>query len=52
MLICDEDITAALRSRQEEFLAASSRVDKEEVRHWPWYRRLANNTFAILSPLL
>lgn len=52
MLICDGDVTAALRSRQEEFLAASSRVDKEEVRHWPWYRKLANNTFAILSPLL
>jgi cardiolipin synthase len=52
MLIYDGKVTAALRSRQEEFLAASIRVETEEVRHWPWYRRLANNTFAILSPLL
>jgi cardiolipin synthase len=52
MLICDRDVTADLRSRQQEFLAASKAIAKEEVRRWPWYRRLANNTLAIVSPLL
>jgi cardiolipin synthase len=52
MLICDASVTAALRSRQEAFLAKSLAVLTEEVEGWPWYRRLANNLLAIVSPLL
>ncbi len=52
MLICDEGVTAALRSRQEEFLTKSTPVATEDVKRWPWYRRLANNALAIVSPLL
>lgn len=52
MLICDAGVTAALRSRQEAFLAKSLAVLTEEVEGWPWYRRLANNLLAIVSPLL
>jgi cardiolipin synthase len=52
MLICDRGVTAALRSRQEQFLKESRPVTWEEVGGWPWYRRLANNTLAIVSPLL
>ncbi|MGN6470754.1 MAG: phospholipase D-like domain-containing protein, partial [Rhizobiaceae bacterium] len=52
MLICDREVTAALRKRQDAFLAKSRPVLKEEVEDWPWYRRLANNVLAIVSPLL
>jgi cardiolipin synthase len=52
MLICDAGVTASLRSRQEQFLAKSRPVLKEEVERWPWYRRLANNALAVVSPLL
>ncbi|MCG6856894.1 MAG: cardiolipin synthase [Salaquimonas sp.] len=52
MLIWDQGVTAALRVRQNQFLADSRPVTRQEVEGWPWYRRLVNNTLAIVSPLL
>jgi cardiolipin synthase len=52
MLICDAGVAAALLARQQEFLAKSRPVEKQEVEAWPWRRRLANNALAIVSPLL
>jgi cardiolipin synthase len=52
MLIYDPVVTASLRSRQQEYLEASQSVLLDDVRSWSWQRRLFNNGFAIISPLL
>jgi cardiolipin synthase A/B len=52
ILLCDADLTAAMRRRQETYLADSNRVTPEEVASWPVYRRLWNNAVAMLGPVL
>lgn len=52
ILLHDVELTAALRARQEAFLARSRRVTREEVAAWPLWERLRNNTVAMLGPVL
>ncbi len=48
----DEGVTAALDARQDSYLQRARRVSAEEVRDWPWWRRMRNNILALAAPLL
>lgn len=52
VLFSDPVATAALRERQQQFIACSRRVTTEEVAAWPAWRRLAHNAVSLLNPLL
>lgn len=52
ILFCDEELTSAVRGRQETYLADSEPVHMEDVENWPMTRRLWNNTIAMVGPLL
>ena len=52
ILLADLAATAAMRARQEEFLAQSRQVTREEVAAWGVGRRMANNALAIMGPVL
>jgi cardiolipin synthase len=52
LLLWDEATTAAVRARQDTFIAQSREVTLAEVQAWPIYRRLWNNTLAVLGPVL
>jgi cardiolipin synthase len=52
ILLCDADLTAAVRRRQESYLADATQVTLEEVAAWPVYRRFWNNAVAMLGPVL
>ncbi|MGO9391297.1 cardiolipin synthase [Rhodoblastus sp.] len=52
ILLFDPTLTAAMRGRQQEYLARSKPVSKQEVATWPISRRLWNNSIATLGPLL
>jgi len=52
ILLVDEGLTGAMRSRQDEYLASSREVTLAEVEAWPAHRRLVNNTVAMLGPVL
>lgn len=52
ILLYDPAMTAEMRARQETYIAASRAVTRAEVAAWPAWRRLWNNTVAVLSPLL
>lgn len=52
ILFDSADATAAMRTRQESYLAQCRPVTAEEVAAWSWQRRLWNNAMAILGPLL
>jgi cardiolipin synthase len=52
ILFHDVALTAALRARQEEFLARSRPVTQEMVAEWSVWERLRNNAAALLGPVL
>ena len=52
ILLCDESVTAALRQRQQEYLADCQQVTASQVAEWSWTQRLWNNTLAIVGPIL
>lgn len=52
ILVEDADPTAALRARQEAYLARCRRIVPEEVDAWAIGRRLWNNAVAIVEPVL
>ncbi|MBN8630798.1 MAG: cardiolipin synthase [Rhodobacterales bacterium] len=52
ILLEDEATTAAMRERQETYLAQSRPVLLDEVRNWGPGRRLWNNSLAIVGPIL
>ncbi len=52
MLIADKTLTAALRQRQQSYIAASVLVKAAEVEAWGGTRRIWNNTVAMLGPVL
>jgi len=52
-LLCHNRLlTAQLQQRQQDYLAHSSLVSPADVASWSMWRRLWNNTIAILGPLL
>ncbi len=52
ILLCDPDVTAAMRARQMEYLADSRPVTAAEVAAWGWQKRLWNNALALVGPVL
>ena len=51
ILVHDADLTAAMATRQQQYIAQSRQVTLEEVTGWSLPRQLVNNTVAILGPL-
>jgi cardiolipin synthase A/B len=52
ILFYDSTLTGAVRERQREYIARSTRITKETVAAWPPSRRLWNNLIATLGPVL
>ena len=52
ILFSDAGLTAAVRARQDEYIARSRPVDAEAVASWSLPMRLWNNTLAMLGPVL
>ncbi len=52
ILLCDASLTADFRARQQQYINQSNLVTREAVASWPLRRRLANNTLAMLGPIL
>lgn len=52
ILFYDPTLTAAVRERQQEYLAHSLEVTSEDVANWSMTHRLWNNTVAMLGPVL
>jgi cardiolipin synthase A/B len=52
ILFYDQSLTADMRQRQESYIARSEPVTGQMVARWDWRRRLANNTIAMLGPVL
>ena len=51
ILVHDVDLTTAMATRQQHYIAQSRQVTLEEVTGWSLPRQLVNNTVAILGPL-
>lgn len=52
LLLADAGVTASIRARQMDYLAASRPVSAEEVGAWSAWRRLWHNTAAVMGPVL
>jgi cardiolipin synthase len=52
ILLCDTAFTRAVRARQQDYIASSTRVTRDAVKSWSMPRRLWNNTLATLGPIL
>jgi cardiolipin synthase len=52
ILFCDAAATAALRQRQQQYLAKCRQITAEEVGAWSWPRRLWNNAVATVGPVI
>jgi cardiolipin synthase len=52
ILFHDPALTAAMRRRQESYIAQSNPVAAAVVNDWSWRRRLWNNAVATLGPVL
>jgi len=52
ILLCDESVTAAMRQRQQEYLADCLQVTASQVAGWSWTQRLWYNALAIVGPVL
>ncbi len=52
ILFYDPVLTAAMRQRQDSYIASSKPITGEMVEGWPWHRQLWNNTIAMFGPVL
>lgn len=52
ILFHDKSLTSDVRQRQSSYIARSNPVSAGMVAQWSWFRRLWNNTFAMLGPML
>lgn len=52
ILLHDPGVTAAMKTRQQEYLANSSPITLEQVRSWGLATKLRNNFLATLGPIL
>jgi cardiolipin synthase len=52
ILVCDADLTADIRRRQQSYIERSTEVTRDDVAAWSMSRRLWNNTLATLGPIL
>ncbi len=52
LLVADEEVTAAIRSRQQAYLGVSHPVALDTVRAWPFHTRLVQNAVGMMAPVL
>jgi cardiolipin synthase len=52
ILFYDPLLTAAMRQRQDTYLAQSDPITIDKVDQWSMVRRFLNNSIAILAPVL
>ena len=52
ILFYDPSLTAAMRQRQDSYIANANLVTAEMVAGWDWQHRLWNNAIAMLGPVL
>ncbi len=52
ILFCDTELTAAVRGRQQQYLASSSPVSQNDIEAWSVFRRFWNNLLGMLGPVL
>lgn len=52
ILLHDRALTAAMRARQESYIADSTPVTADDVQRWSTGQRLRNNAVAMFSPVL
>ena len=52
VLLIDRQLTTAIEHRQQTYLNDSDRVTMEQVLRWPIRKRLVNNLFAMMGPIL
>lgn len=52
MLLQDASTTASVQARQQHYIDQADTVTLEQVRQWPWWRRIWNNVMATLGPVL
>jgi cardiolipin synthase len=52
MLAFDPELTRAVRQRQDEYRNRSRAVERSDVAAWPVRRRIWNNAWAMLGPIL
>ena len=52
LLVADEGVAAAVRARQQGYLAVSRPVALDTVRAWPFHTRLVQNAVGMMAPVL
>jgi cardiolipin synthase len=52
ILFVDVELTAAVRARQEQYLASSNPVSRGDIEAWSIFRRFWNNLLGMLGPVL
>ena len=52
ILLQDTKITQAIRTRQQDYIDQSDRVELPQVLAWRYYRRVWNNVIATIGPVL
>jgi cardiolipin synthase len=52
ILFYDDELTAAVRERQQGYIASSRPVTREAVASWSLPKRLWNDTLAMVGPVL
>ena len=52
ILLVDEELTMAVRERQEQYLASSNPVSRGDIEAWSILRRFWNNLLGMLGPVL
>jgi cardiolipin synthase len=52
LLVADEDVTAAIRARQQAYLSVSHPVALDAVKAWPFHTRLVQNAVGMMAPVL
>jgi cardiolipin synthase len=52
ILLYDPQLTQTIRERQQAYIDSANKVSIETVENWPRWRRLWNNTIAMLGPVL
>lgn len=52
LIVVDREKTAEIDQRQASYVARAREVTLEEVEHWPFWRKIRNNTLSLATPLL
>ncbi len=52
ILLQDEQTTAAVRARQEDYISHANEVSLQMVLNWPYQKRIWHNIFATIGPIL